>query len=1263
MVGWRQHRDPVLRVETPDERRQRRPQDQETPRRIARKRKIALIRQIGLLIVLIAAASLLHLGWRLVRGGFGLGGTGQRDIESVRLSEAAGETLHPGPDQLLSTLERLAEGASDGIANLALLVSAECVIDPVIPVRAEAGADARLPQVFQWKAGGNEEAAPIRKGPEGLVDAFAEVLAPVRELGGDLSVRARLRPLARDSRARPRSARLEVDAHGATLALQVRATLAFDWEDGSPLRLKRLACREAEQILVRPSDWPRLAERRFDATESISAVPSASTSQDEECFRITRQFGANIYPMHGIAIADVSGDGRDDVYELRMGGLANRLHVSQPDGSTVELAAAFGLDLMDSSLSALFLDLDQDDDQDLVLLTPRGAVVLEKVAGRFKPRARLERYATASGVSAVDVDSDGDLDLFVTYSGAYDPRDPNRPVAGPADKETLDTLWRQERGGVFVDATSQVFANPTPNGSLAAAWEDFDNDGDQDLVVAANHAGKLYRNDAGRLVDVSAKVGLATAPPACGLSWTDLNGDGWIDLVLAHRSPIEWDGATFSPALSFYLNQRGVRFEPMARPEGLDARGWPNGLTPVDLLNQGREGFVVPRGVRTRPGPPAIDDWYWRKANDAMAKGGAMARSAWNELTTRLEAGDRLADGQRALWLMDLGKSGWRDLAPSVGIDIERDAAAIATVDWDQDGDLDLWATTRDHRSPRLYVNEGSPRGRYLAFRLTGTENNRDAIGARIEVQLEGPMPRRVARTVRAGSGGLGQSSAWIHLGLGDAESIAHAFVRWPGGEVSELTGLAVNRRYRVTKGRPPEELAAPVESAAASSELPLSTNRRKISQDDRSTLQPVVLMARPPVPSLPVVGLAGGTSVIEPRHDGITLLRFFSLSDPESPAKLAELAKEWDRYVTASIRVVLICIDGDASSEEVRRVATAAALEAPIVLASEAARAKLEILTRHLFAWFPRGESPAGLLLDSTGAACVVYLSHPPFLQAQRDLEFVATAAGRRTAVGQWLFQPPGANLAGLADRYDAAGFPDEARRCLAQELANLSKLPDPSSKEHHARRSQEFLGRCLGDARRHVEKQEWDLAEGIYQQLVDLFPASATLRAERGDALRQRGDRDGAIREFRAALNADANHQLAKGYLGVLLLDAGQGAEGVSLLREAARGAKWPAIEERLIWALATSPDPAARNGAEAVERATRLLEAGEEKRVDHLALLAAALAEAGKPEDARRRVAQAREACPPHRPGLAALLQDMAGRIDRREPLRYAAPPPES
>ena len=110
------------------------------------------------------------------------------------------------------------------------------------------------------------------------------------------------------------------------------------------------------------------------------------------------------------------------------------------------------------------------------------------------------------------------------------------------------------------------------------------------------------------------------------------------------------------------------------------------------------------------------------------------------------------------------------------------DARAHALVDWDYDGDLDIWSTNRTAPRLRFLRNDANGDQHFLALRLRGRQCNRDAIGARVEVVLpNGPGAKPLVRSLRAGEGFLAQSTKWLHFGLGRTSTIDSVVIHCQG--------------------------------------------------------------------------------------------------------------------------------------------------------------------------------------------------------------------------------------------------------------------------------------------------------------------------------------------------------------------------------------------------------------------------------------------------------------------------------------------------
>ena len=204
-------------------------------------------------------------------------------------------------------------------------------------------------------------------------------------------------------------------------------------------------------------------------------------------------------------------------------------------------------------------------------------------------------------------------------------------------------------------------------------------------------------------------------------------------------------------------------------------------------------------------------------------------------------------------------------------------------VDWDQDGDLDMWSSSRT--APRIRYqqnnNESITNNRSITFQLQGTESNRDAIGTRVELETtcDGKKEKSI-QTLRAGEGYLAQSSKSLHFGIGEAEPVV-VVIHWPSGGEQAFANLEPNKRYRLVEGQDIEEV----------------TTRRSISLPQAAAAKPVpdetlriVAARRLPAPPLTLINEKG-----EP----------FRLAHDDNKLKLLTVWATWCQPCVAELKRV----------------------------------------------------------------------------------------------------------------------------------------------------------------------------------------------------------------------------------------------------------------------------------------------------------------------------------------------------------------------
>ncbi|MCA9211860.1 MAG: ASPIC/UnbV domain-containing protein [Planctomycetales bacterium] len=182
------------------------------------------------------------------------------------------------------------------------------------------------------------------------------------------------------------------------------------------------------------------------------------------------------------------------------------------------------------------------------------------------------------------------------------------------------------------------------------------------------------------------------------------------------------------------------------------------------------------------------------------------------------------------------------------GFDFPDDARSIALVDWDDDGDQDVWVMNRTGPRLRFLRNTLDSQNQFINLQLIGTKSNRDAIGTRVSVLPEGSQDSPQSKTLRAGEGFLSQSSKRIHFGLGAVRNADgfHVTVRWPSGIKQEFSNVAANRFYELREGDRELRRIADHERAEQSASI-----RSATQAESQSETASIFLASRIPAPPI----------------------------------------------------------------------------------------------------------------------------------------------------------------------------------------------------------------------------------------------------------------------------------------------------------------------------------------------------------------------------------------------------------------------------
>ncbi len=457
-------------------------------------------------------------------------------------------------------------------------------------------------------------------------------------------------------------------------------------------------------------------------------------------------------PGPGACFLDYDGDGRPDIFVANNGpegGLG--LYHNLGNGRFEDANRKAGLDSTLRGTGCTAGDYDNDGATDLAVTSDRWVMLLHNEKdGTFKDvtrAAKIESNGPNSGLTFIDYDHDGDLDLYVGRL----PKDliTQRPYGSsgmvietrsPPPHPSSNSMWRNNGDGSFTDVTdSRGLAGPQP--AFAAVGSDYNNDRAIDLITSGETGSVIFENPREGSFRLRDPWTNGIHGSTMGIAVLDFDHDGWMDFAFTQMD---------APGLTLWRNNHGKSFEQVKLPE----TGWVRayGVAAFDYDNDG---------------------WV-----DLVAVG-------------------ETKDGKGEIKLFrNLGPDGFKDVTDDVGLDkIQlKDPRAIITGDYDNDGATDL-LITQNHGPAVLLRNEGGNQNHWLRLALKGLNDNKSAIGTKVEVFSGG---NRQKFEIYGSNGYLGQNSPYLTVGLGDAKEADIVRMLWPTGVLQDEIHVAGDKQQNL---------------------------------------------------------------------------------------------------------------------------------------------------------------------------------------------------------------------------------------------------------------------------------------------------------------------------------------------------------------------------------------------------------------------------------------------------------------------------------
>jgi tetratricopeptide (TPR) repeat protein len=461
-------------------------------------------------------------------------------------------------------------------------------------------------------------------------------------------------------------------------------------------------------------------------------------------------------PTGGACMMDIAGSGNMDLVLMQNGPHAIRVLHANGDGAFADFDAdAAGLKASGHAVACAVGDFDADGLNDLAVALEDRVLLFKNLGkGKFQDvtaAAGLSAKNRPTGITFIDYDHDGDLDLFLTGS----------PLAsgGPSN-----VLWRNNGDKTFTEWT-----DPTGLGGSgkteAAVLTDFNNDRAVDIAVTGDGPSPLiyvnpregkyptqelyssFRYWGDQDYDEKySKLPIEQrstpriwpdAPPTTGIAVLDFNKDGWMDIAVSHYA---------APGLTLWRNVEGPnhigrRFDRVDLPLHDATRGW--GVTAIDIDNDG-----------------------------------------WVDLAAIVKTGS----GPQVRVLRNRGDGTFEDVSKALGLDQLKLQAprGLIAADVDRDGAPDL-IVTQENAPPVLLRNVGANKNHFVRLDLTGFADNKTALGVKVEVFAGGLWQKW---ELAGASGFQTQAPPQILVGLGKAEGVDLLRILWPTGVLQDEIDL-----------------------------------------------------------------------------------------------------------------------------------------------------------------------------------------------------------------------------------------------------------------------------------------------------------------------------------------------------------------------------------------------------------------------------------------------------------------------------------------